>query len=205
MFESLRTLFQDATQARVLLLLNHVLVSEPVGAARLAPWAGRTIGLELADLPAPLRALPIDPVWCLRVTAAGLLEEASTSADELDLRIHVDAANPLRMALQAISGERPSVRVEGDAALAADIGWLIQNLRWDLEDDLSKLIGPLAAHQLAQFGRSAAAALARLASTVGDAAASLGSARGWASGGQGGQGSGAGVGSDTAGLGPTPR
>ncbi|MFO1287159.1 MAG: hypothetical protein U1F25_11445 [Rubrivivax sp.] len=45
------------------------------------------------------------------------------------------------------------MQVEGDAAFAADIGWLIANLRWDVAGDLERLFGPVVAHQLQQLGR----------------------------------------------------
>ncbi|MFO1267544.1 MAG: hypothetical protein U1F67_12660 [Rubrivivax sp.] len=72
---------------------------------------------------------------------------------EPDLRISVDASNPALLLARAAAGERPSVQVEGDAAFAADIGWLIANLRWDVAGDLERLFGPVVAHQLQQLGR----------------------------------------------------
>jgi len=42
--------------------------------------------------------------------------------------------------------------VSGDAALAGDVHWLIENLRWDIEDDLSRLIDPALAHQVVRWG-----------------------------------------------------
>lgn len=43
--------------------------------------------------------------------------------------------------------------------LAADVNWLIEHVRWDLEEDLSRLIGDAPAHTLGQIGRAASAAL----------------------------------------------
>jgi ubiquinone biosynthesis protein UbiJ len=64
--------------------------------------------------------------------------------------------------LAALSGDaRPQVQVEGDAALAGDVQWLVANLRWDIEADLADVIGPMAAHELMRVGRGAAAVLRR--------------------------------------------
>ena len=76
-----------------------------------------------------------------------------------DLRITVDASNPAALLARALAGERPTVQVEGDAVFAADIGWLLQNLRWDVAADLERLFGPLLAHQLHQVGRALARGL----------------------------------------------
>ena len=49
------------------------------------------------------------------------------------------------------------VRIEGDAALATAIAGLARQLRWDVEEDLSHVIGDLAAHRVGETVRSAAA------------------------------------------------
>ncbi|MBX3663216.1 MAG: sterol-binding protein [Burkholderiales bacterium] len=56
------------------------------------------------------------------------------------------------------------VQSEGDAALAATIHQLWRHLRWDAEEDLSKLVGDIAAHRIAESGRT----LQRWAGAAGD-------------------------------------
>src|SRR5690242_3766116 len=51
-----------------------------------------------------------------------------------------------------VAGERPRVVVSGDAAFATDVDWLIDNLRWEIEDDLARVVGPGVARQLAKVG-----------------------------------------------------
>jgi ubiquinone biosynthesis protein UbiJ len=46
-----------------------------------------------------------------------------------------------------------SVDVSGNARLASEVMLLVRHLRWDLEEDLSRLVGDAAAHRLAQAGR----------------------------------------------------
>ena len=45
------------------------------------------------------------------------------------------------------------MKIEGDVQLAAEMGWLAENLRWDAEEDLSRLIGDAPAHAIAEAGR----------------------------------------------------
>jgi ubiquinone biosynthesis accessory factor UbiJ len=140
----------SATMARVTLLLNHVLASEPVATERLKAHAGRSLLLQWTGWPG---FLPTPPVVAFTVSPAGLLEWCGEAAPESpELRVLFDASNPMRLAAQWLSGERPSVNIEGDAAFATDVSWLMANLRWDIEDDLAQLLGPAVAHQLAQFG-----------------------------------------------------
>jgi ubiquinone biosynthesis protein UbiJ len=150
-----------AAQDRMILLLNHVLSRESHAMARLLPFAGKAVVLHLQNWPA---LLPAAPDLTLVVTPAGLFERQAGLDHALTaLRIELEAANPALLALGALLGERPSVSVQGDAAFAGEISWLMENLRWDIEDDLAGVVGPAAAHQLSTWGRAAATAFAALA------------------------------------------
>lgn len=46
------------------------------------------------------------------------------------------------------------VDVSGSAAMAAEIGYLAKNMRWDVEEDLSHVVGDIAAHRLVQAGEA---------------------------------------------------
>ena len=72
------------------------------------------------------------------------------------------AESPLVVVQSALAGKAPPVKIEGDVQLAAEIGWLAENLRWDAEEDLSRLIGDAPAHALADGGRRLAAGLKQL-------------------------------------------
>lgn len=164
------SLIAPAAQDRMILLLNHVIARESHAMARLQPFAKSTVLLHLSGWPA---LLPAAPDLGLVITPAGLFERAElggASGGAAALRIDLDASNPALLALGALSGERARVTVQGDAGLAAEINWLMENLRWDIEEDLAGLVGPAAAHLLADWGRSAAAAMARLAGLAGAAA-----------------------------------
>ena len=49
-----------------------------------------------------------------------------------------------------LDGGKPDVQVQGDVQLAADINWLIDHVRWDVEADLARIVGDVPAHMLAQ-------------------------------------------------------
>ena len=163
MLQNLQALLVPAVIERLVLVVNHVLASEPVAAARLQAHQGRSIALELQHWPA---LLPSPPLLKVRITPAGLLEWwGLDDTAAADLSVQVDAANPAALFVRALGGEAPALQVAGHAALASDIQWLVDNLRWDVEADLERLFGPLVAHQLARLGSALAAGFRSLART----------------------------------------
>ena len=140
-------------QHRLVLFLNHVLMQEPEAQARLARQQGRVVKLQWGDF------------WMqLAVTPAGLCERAP--AAEPDLLLTVTDATPLGLLKDALRGDKPGVRIEGDVQLAAEVSWLIDHVRWDAEEDLSRLVGDAPAHTLAGIGRAMAQALRQLAARL---------------------------------------
>lgn len=166
MLEPLQQLAGTAFMQRFTLWLNHVLASESAALQRLRPHTGRSIRLQMTGWPS---LLPPLPELTFVITPAGLVEWTGHEAPQQvpDLRLSVDASNPARSLVQGLAGQRPAVDVAGDAALATDVSWLMDNLRWDLQDDLARVIGPGPAHELARIGSKLAegmrAAVSKLA------------------------------------------
>jgi ubiquinone biosynthesis protein UbiJ len=50
--------------------------------------------------------------------------------------------------------------------LAAEVAWLADNLRWDIEEDLARVLGDVPAHALAQAARRLVQALRPLLARV---------------------------------------
>lgn len=125
-------------QQRLVLLLNHVVQQEPAAMLRLKQHKGQRI---LARWQAYSLFVSITP--------AGLLDLADAAARP-DLSIVVADEAPLDVARRLMQGEKPSVHIEGDVQLAAEVNWLADHVRWDLEEDLSRLLGDVPAHLLAQ-------------------------------------------------------
>ena len=96
----------------------------------------------------------------LVATPAGLLDLAPESA-EPELTLSLTEDSPFGLARAAFSGEKPAVRIEGDVQLAAEVNWLVDHVRWDVEDDLARLIGDVPAHTIATGARRVVDALRR--------------------------------------------
>lgn len=147
-----------AVLERLTLLLNHLLTSEPAARQRLVAHAGQTMVLVVEGSPA---FLPSPPPAAWRITPAGLLESAEVATSEAGLRITIEAADPLRLLAQWAGGHQAGVTVQGDAALAATVAWLMEHLRWDLEADLARAFGDAPGRQLAELLRGLGAGLRR--------------------------------------------
>jgi ubiquinone biosynthesis protein UbiJ len=158
MLHNLNAMLAPALMERLVLVVNHVLGAEPTAMARLKPHARRSIQLQMAGWPA---LLPAPPVLAFKVTPAGMLEwcGGAVSEEDADLRVRVDAANPLLLMARAMAGDKPSVDIDGDAQLAADVNWLLQNLRWDVAADLERVFGPAIAYPLHRLGSALARGL----------------------------------------------
>lgn len=137
----------DEAQNRVVLFLNHVLMQEPVAQERLRRQKGKPVKVQWGDIHLTLAATP-----------AGLLERpAGTVAPELTVTL--TQSSPFAMAQRVIAGEKPGVDIQGDVQLAAEVAWLVDNVRWDVEEDLSRVLGDAAAHTLVRMAGSAAQAV----------------------------------------------
>lgn len=131
----------------MVLLLNHILMQEGEATSRLARQKGRVILMQWRSFVLKLTATP-----------AGLLDLATTQAKP-DLVLAVSEASPWALAQGALRGDKPPVRIEGDVQLAAEVNWLVDHVRWDIEEDLARLMGDAPAHALGQAARSMAASL----------------------------------------------
>lgn len=132
---------------RLLLLLNHVLMQEPAATERLKRQCGKTVQVHWGRFTLGLQATP-----------AGLLALAE-DVPQPDLRLQLTETSPLALAQTVLAGGKPQVDIQGDVQLAAEVAWLVDNVRWDVEEDLSRLLGDAPAHTLVQGVRTLAQAL----------------------------------------------
>jgi ubiquinone biosynthesis protein UbiJ len=138
-------------QRRLVLLLNHVLQQEPEAQARLKRQAGRLVEAHWRHFSVRLVATP-----------AGLLDLGPVTQAP-DLTLTLTEESPWSLAQAALRGDKPPVRIAGDVQLAAEVQWLVDHVRWDLEEDLARLFGDAPAHAMAGVMRRMADALRQFA------------------------------------------
>jgi ubiquinone biosynthesis accessory factor UbiJ len=123
---------------RIVLMLNHVLQQEPEAMQRLARQKGRVVKFAWQQFTLMLTATPV-----------GLLAVASApdgTNPKIDLLLEVTDTDVMDLSQKLMRGDKPNVRIEGDIQLAAEVQWLAQNVRWDVEDDLARVVGDVPAH-----------------------------------------------------------
>lgn len=137
----------DELQNRLVLFLNHVLMQEPAAQDRLRRQKGKPVRIQWGDF-----HLTLAP------TSAGLLERCDPTAKP-ELSVTLTQTSPLGLAQSVLAGQKPGVDIQGDVQLAAEVAWLVDNVRWDVEEDLSRVVGDATAHTIARFARSASTAI----------------------------------------------
>lgn len=119
--------------------VNHVLRAEQWALERLQPFAGKT---------AQFRVPPFSFVFLIQEN--GELGRAAESA-VADVVLSFSPGILLRI-LAADEAAMNLVDVSGNTAMAAEIGYIAKNIRWDVEEDLSRVVGDILAHRLVQTG-----------------------------------------------------
>jgi ubiquinone biosynthesis protein UbiJ len=159
---SVSTSARPITSAAICHGINHVLAGEPWASAELAKHAGKAIALEM----------PFGR-FAVQINNSGVLEAArhvdgSQNPDE-EVLSPVRTALVLTISSQALStlltssgsireNAFKSVTIAGDADLAQLLGRLAGQLRWEYEEDLSKIIGDAPAHFAVAQGKKIASA-----------------------------------------------
>lgn len=129
----------------VLAAANHLLRQEGWPLARLRPFAGRSARLALANFALTLRIA--DDGSFVAADGSG----ADGTAPDVSLQLPATALGELLQGPEAVMAQ---AHVEGNAEFAEVLGQVLRNLRWDIEDDLAKVIGDVAAHRLHRTARS---------------------------------------------------
>lgn len=119
--------------------LNHLLRQNAWASEQLRPYAGKVVRVSMPPLGATLA-----------IDRAGEFSTAPHDA-QVDAEIGLTPGAALRMLLEpdAASG---LATLQGDAEFAAIVGKVLRGLRWDAEEDLSRIVGDIPAHELSQAG-----------------------------------------------------
>ncbi len=123
---------------------NHVLESAPWAREKLSAHAGKTALFDV--FPGRL---------AVAVAADGNLRPAAPE-DAPAVTIRLTHLTLLEVLADGEEAWRKA-DIAGDTEFAAVISQVASNLRWDVEEDLSRVVGDIAAHRMAQAGRAAAA------------------------------------------------
>lgn len=120
----------------VVTVVRHLLSQAQWARTRLAEHAGKQLRVEL-----PMASV------LLRITADGDVESGESAAPH-DLMVTLPPNSVAKLPVDRDAAWREA-KIEGDMELAATISYVLANLRWDYEDDLSRVFGDVAAYRIA--------------------------------------------------------
>lgn len=125
----------------ILLIINHLLAQEPWAQQRVRAQVGKVVALNTAGMG-----------LLVQLTEAGtLVLAAPTAAVDATLTLVPELLpHVLQHGMQA-AGQK--VHIAGDAELVAALGDVLQHLRWDAEQDLSRVLGDIPARRLVQLAQ----------------------------------------------------
>lgn len=142
-----RASIPDSLLASVEAAINRYIALDPEGAARVTEIHGRVILLEVTGFGTRIYVIP----------GSGGMQLFSDYAGEPDCVLQ---GTPLALARMGVSHHKEEqlfsgeVRVEGDTHVAQAFGDFLGGLEVDWEEQLSRLVGDAAAHQVGSRARA---------------------------------------------------
>lgn len=120
--------------------LQHLTSQNQWSKPYLAPFAGKVVQFNFVLIKANIQILE----------DGSLAIGGETSAPEANIYL------PPSLALRMMAGDEAAkmqIKVEGDAHLATEFSKVLQNMHWDVEEDLSRFTGDIAANKIGSTGK----------------------------------------------------
>lgn len=133
-------------------VLNRMLAREAWAREKLAPFAGRSARFDAAPF-----------AVTLRVADDGTFAAADKGEPAVTIGV---ALSSLPLAMFDPQAAMKDVRLSGDAEFAQALAFVLQNLRPEPEEDLSRFIGDAAAQRLVGFLRASASQWKQIAESM---------------------------------------
>lgn len=123
---------------------NHLLRGSPWALEKLISHAGKSIAVRVGPIALKYQIGPTG--------------ELTTASNEVSPDVTIEM-NPTLLMLAAGEGRSAlnNAKISGDTALAQALAYVAQNINWDFEEDLSKVVGDIAAHRISSTFRDVGA------------------------------------------------
>ncbi|MBC7756871.1 MAG: SCP2 sterol-binding domain-containing protein [Bdellovibrio sp.] len=122
--------------------LQHLTSQNDWSRPYLMPFSGKTVQFDFVLLKANLLILE-----------DGSLSLAGETA-QADATVHIPPSLALRL-LAKDESAKMCIKIDGDTHLATEFSKVLQNMRWDIEEDLSHVTGDIAAFKIGEFTQKA--------------------------------------------------
>lgn len=121
-------------------LLQHITSQNNWSRKHLIQFAGKVVQFNIAFIETKLLILE-----------DGSLSIATDHA-EADATIYISASLALRL-IAKDEAAKMLIKIDGDSHLATELGKILQLMRWDIEEDLSKIVGDIPANKAASYSK----------------------------------------------------
>jgi ubiquinone biosynthesis protein UbiJ len=122
-------------------VLQHITDQNNWAKPHLAPFSGSTIQFDFSIIQANLQILE-DGSLCV----AG-------ETPQIDATVHIPPSLALRL-LAKDEAAKSYIKIDGDVHLATEVSKVLQLMRWDIEEDLSKAVGDIAAFKIGEVSKN---------------------------------------------------
>ena len=123
-------------------VLQHLIAQNSWASAILQPYASKSVQINIGFISAN--------VVILENGDLAIAGETNIA----DATVTIPPTLLLRLAAKD-EAAKMQINIEGDTHLASELAKVFANMRWDYEDDLSKLIGDIPANKIGNFAREA--------------------------------------------------
>jgi len=138
-------------------LLNRMLAREQWARDKLTPFAGRSACFDAAPF-----------MLTLQVAEGGTFTATDQGAPSVTIGVPLSS---LPLAMLDLQAAMKDIRLSGDAEFAQALAFVLQNLRPEPEEELSRFIGDAAAQRLVGFMRASASQWKQIADNMLDSTA----------------------------------
>lgn len=122
-------------------LLQHLAAQNAWASPILKPYAGKSVSIDCVLFKTDL----------VIVEDGTLVSAGETNV--ADATVHIPPSLLPRL-LAKDEAAKLQIRIEGDTELAATLAKVFAEMRWDYEEDLSKIVGDVPAYKIGEFTRS---------------------------------------------------
>lgn len=123
-------------------ILQHLTNQNAWSRPHLQPFAGKTICIDFVLAKAHLL----------------ILEDGSLAIGGETMPPDANIHLPPSLALRILAGDEHAkmlIKIDGDTHLATEFSKVLQLMRWDIEEDLSKVVGDIGAYKIGEFSKNA--------------------------------------------------
>ena len=121
------------------IVLNHIFSQNDWMSSKLKKFKGKIVLIKISEIE-----------MYFKINAQGLL--VLTEKEVIpDTSIFMTVNSFFN---QIISNKNKDISIQGDIDLAKEVSEILKKIRWDVEEDLSKIVGDVAANRLGRIGKN---------------------------------------------------